>query len=740
MKKLQLASCLIVLTLSSTQAQNPKFTIEGDTTWYRIFTPNRENLHLTANGDEQEIIGKEATYQDNQFWCLIPTSGESFNLMNKGSKLYIKETTDPAATNSAGYFRTTTQAPTTGFSLSAKTTEGLFNIKDTNGNLVNQCKQTENYKITTWNDATDPGNLFQFDEIDPTNIEVQQAKDKAKKLLNASKSGNAPGYYGQADINIFSQAIETAKTKEEIENATNTFKTKIKFVQTSGQLYFIESSGPDYCRNKILYNTKPIAGASLRWGDKTTDENALWEFVGTEDSDEKRYRLRNKATGLYISATTNTNGSGEVRNTNETNENTKFELTPLFEGESFLIHTKNGNPVHAQNDYGIMVTWDSKNYGSASSWRIVPATDDEIEAAALKTKEDNNDYKILWQEEFNTDGPLSETDWNFEEGFVRNYEAQWYQKDNAYIENGNLVIEGRKEKKQNPWYEPGSSDWKKQREYIEYTSTSATTAGKHDFLYGRLEVRAKIPCHGGAWPAIWLLGYENIAGEWPSSGEIDVMEYYNGYTLANLVWGSSQRWVGIWETRKTPVENYWIKQDAEWKNKYHIWRMDWDEESIKLYLDDELLTICNLSRTINQGQWHLAENPFHTPQYLLLNLALGGQNGGTIDDSQMPMQYLIDYVRIYQKERHMTDIKNTQSDNNELVVTINKNSCNVNTKAFSGTVTATLLNLTGQIVAQSSGQAEKFSLPLHIQMLNSGIYILRVTDGNQTKIQKILIH
>ena len=97
--------------------------------------------------------------------------------------------------------------------------------------------------------------------------------------MKNSLPGNAPGYFSQSDIDTFRKTIEKALTKEDFENATNTFKTKINTVK-EGQLYFIESTGPDYCRNKILYNTKPTAGASLRWGDKTTDENTLWEFIG----------------------------------------------------------------------------------------------------------------------------------------------------------------------------------------------------------------------------------------------------------------------------------------------------------------------------------------------------------------------------------------------------------------------------------------------------------------------------
>lgn len=131
-----------------------------------------------------------------------------------------------------------------------------------------------------------------------------------------------------------------------------------------------------------------------------------------------------------------------------------------------------------------------------------------------------NDWKLVWSDEFNTDGLLDSKVWNYEEGFKRNHEAQWYQKANAYCKDGNLVIEARKEKKarRNPGFRKNSSRWPENIEKIQYTSASVNTAEKKEFLYGRVEVRAKIPTAGGSWPAIWLLGR---GMDWPSNGEID---------------------------------------------------------------------------------------------------------------------------------------------------------------------------------------------------------------------------
>lgn len=262
-----------------------------------------------------------------------------------------------------------------------------------------------------------------------------------------------------------------------------------------------------------------------------------------------------------------------------------------------------------------------------------------------------DNWQLVWSDEFNTDGALDSSVWNFEQGYARNEEAQWYQPDNAICRNGLLVIEARKEEnRKNPLYVSGSNDWRKKREFIEYTSSSVTTAGKKEFLYGRFEIKARIPVAKGAWPAIWTLG-SNM--EWPSCGEIDIMEYYHikgvPHILANAAWGTDRQWHAKWDSQATPYSHFTDK-DPDWASKFHIWRMDWDEEAIKLYLDDELLNEIPLKNTVN-GKIGKGTNPFTRPQYLLLNLAIGGINGGPIDEAVLPMKYEIDYVRVYQKEK-----------------------------------------------------------------------------------------
>ena len=272
-----------------------------------------------------------------------------------------------------------------------------------------------------------------------------------------------------------------------------------------------------------------------------------------------------------------------------------------------------------------------------------------ITAFMLTTNTSAQQYTTLvWADEFNTDGKPDTKTWNYEEGFVRNHEDQWYQSDNAYQKDGLLIIECRKEQqpRPNPWYDATSNHWSKSRKEIKYTSACLTTRGKFDFLYGRLEVRARIPVAYGAWPAIWTLGNKM---EWPSCGEIDLMEFYRTdgkpYILANYAWGNERHYNAEWNSKKIPYEHF-LEKDPFWATRFHTWRMDWDKDTIRIYLDDELLNEVAQSTTIN-GSIGKHISPFTQPHYILLNLALGGDNGGNIDDTAFPMRYEIDYVRVY---------------------------------------------------------------------------------------------
>lgn len=268
-------------------------------------------------------------------------------------------------------------------------------------------------------------------------------------------------------------------------------------------------------------------------------------------------------------------------------------------------------------------------------------------ASALSAQEVPG-YRLVWQDEFTEDGAPDPAKWGYEEGFVRNREAQWYQPQNAVCRDGVLVLTARPERRSNPTYEAGSNHWGRQRKDITLTSGSVTTRGKFDFLYGRLEVRARIPAARGSWPAIWLHG---DGRPWPECGEIDVMEFYERggvrSILANACWGGAKQGESAWDTEVVPFTHF-TARDSLWATRFHLWRMDWDEHFLRIYLDDELLNEIDLARTCNGGKAD-GFNPMRTPMYIILNLAMGS-SGGRIDEAALPMRYEIDYVRVYQKE------------------------------------------------------------------------------------------
>ena len=260
--------------------------------------------------------------------------------------------------------------------------------------------------------------------------------------------------------------------------------------------------------------------------------------------------------------------------------------------------------------------------------------------AGSGAQDEKSARRLVWADEFEETGRPSEANWTYERGFVRNQELQWYQPDNARCEGGLLVIEGRRERTPNPHYRAGSQNWKENREFAEYTSSSLTTRGLHSWLYGRLEMRAKIDTRPGLWPAFWTLG---VSGEWPSNGEIDIMEYYRGMLLANVAWATAKRWTPKWDSVRKPIRDL---GDPQWPKRFHVWRMDWDRNSIRLFVDELLLNETDLTTTINADREK--KNPFHQPHYILLNLAIGGSAGGDPSQTRFPARYEIDYVRVYQ--------------------------------------------------------------------------------------------
>jgi beta-glucanase (GH16 family) len=249
------------------------------------------------------------------------------------------------------------------------------------------------------------------------------------------------------------------------------------------------------------------------------------------------------------------------------------------------------------------------------------------------------DWKLVWSDEFNYEGLPDKKKWDYEEGFVRNRELQYYtraRKENVRVENGALVIEGRKEVFQNPRYEKNSKNWRKNRKQAEYTSGSVTTRGKADWLYGRIEVRAKLPHGKGIWPAIWMLGTNIGKIGWPKCGEIDIMEFIG--KDPNHVYATVHYAIN----RKHRSQGGRLKTKAPY-DAFHVYAVEWRPDRMDFFFDKTKYFTCHIDKA-GEG----ADNPFRKPQYLIINLALGGSWGGRVDDTVLPQKYLIDYVRVYQ--------------------------------------------------------------------------------------------
>jgi beta-glucanase (GH16 family) len=236
-------------------------------------------------------------------------------------------------------------------------------------------------------------------------------------------------------------------------------------------------------------------------------------------------------------------------------------------------------------------------------------------------------WTLVFSDEFDAPGAPDPAKWGYELGYIRNDEKQYYtsRPENVRIEGGNLVVEGRKEAYQG----------------FGYTSASLNTLGHFEFQYGRVEVRAKLPAGLGMWPAIWTLGVNRRTVGWPACGEIDIMENV-GFEPVRIH-GSvhTTAYNHTKGTQKTATIDI-----ANPSGDFHVYALEWYRDRIDVFVDGQKYFTFRNEGT-GTPVW-----PFDAPQYLLINLAIGGSWGGQkgIDDSIFPARYLVDYVRIYQQK------------------------------------------------------------------------------------------
>lgn len=251
---------------------------------------------------------------------------------------------------------------------------------------------------------------------------------------------------------------------------------------------------------------------------------------------------------------------------------------------------------------------------------------DEIIDCDEPTK--NDFYDIVWSDEFNYTGAPDSSKWTYELGIGDwgwgNNEKQYYTNrlDNSKVENGNLIITAKKE----------------QFSGSDYTSARLVSRNKGDFKYGYIEMRAKLAGGGGVWPAFWMMPTDSVYGGWPASGEIDIMEYVGN--RPNYILGTchSQRYNGG-NGRGTTI----YRPNVE--NEYHNYGIEWSEDSIKWLFDGEVYhTWSNPKYSTNNYQAY----PYDQDFFVILNIAMGGNLGGSISPTFTESSMYVDYVRVYQ--------------------------------------------------------------------------------------------
>ncbi|MBK8292115.1 MAG: glycoside hydrolase family 16 protein [Flammeovirgaceae bacterium] len=240
---------------------------------------------------------------------------------------------------------------------------------------------------------------------------------------------------------------------------------------------------------------------------------------------------------------------------------------------------------------------------------------------------------LVWSDEFEYSGTPDSAKWNYDLGDgcpnncgYGNNEAQYYTNDlkNVRVENGMLIIEAHKD----------SLGGKA------YTSTRMVSKGKGDWLYGRIEVKAKLPRGIGTWPAIWMLSTDWKYGGWPESGEIDIMEhvgYDPGVVHGTIHTKAYNHIIGTQKEGKLTV--------ADCMDAFHVYAIDWSENKMDFYIDDTMYHSITRDPKDDFTGW-----PFDQRFHLILNQAVGGNWGGKegIDDSIWPQRMEVDYVRVYQ--------------------------------------------------------------------------------------------
>ncbi|MDA9254144.1 family 16 glycosylhydrolase [Flavobacteriaceae bacterium] len=414
----------------------------------------------------------------------------------------------------------------------------------------------------------------------------------------------------------------------------------------------------------------------------------------------------------------------------ENGENPDVEVTQTISGSSQnnwtalsfdfsnATYTSNGTSIDATGTYNRLTIFIDLGVNTSGTYLI-----DTINDGSEVTDPNEIDIiytDLVWADEFDTNGAIDAAKWHHQTqlpqgGSWYNGEVQHYTNriENSSVNNGFLDITAIKE---------NFTDQGQTKQY-----TSARLNSKFAFTYGRVDVRAKLPFGDGTWPAIWTLGkninedggyWDNQYGTvgWPACGELDIMEH--GLHPTNQVSVAIHTPSSYGSTVNTSIQPL-----ADVANDFHVYSMNWSPDQITFLIDGVGFYTYNPA-VKNDDTW-----PFYLEQYLLLNIAMGG-NGGAIDSNFSQSSMVIDYVRVYQNTTASTE----DVFANKFSVYPNPSSDVLNIRTNEPIDKVELYNTIGQLIVA------KKTTNINISSINIGVYILKIYSGKRIVTKKVMIN
>ena len=496
-------------------------------------------------------------------------------------------------------------------------------------------------------------------------------------------------------------------------------QTPINFENTSHS--FIGFGNSSYAFNTDPQDTTNNVGEFYNDG-SSADQGFYIDLNRSIDLDEEK--------NLSLSFYSYDTNSHSITIKLENGENPDVEVTQAISGSSQnnwtalsfdfsnATYTSNGTSIDATGTYNRLTIFIDLGVNTSGTYLI-----DTINDGSEVTDPNEIDIiytDLVWADEFDTNGAIDAAKWYHQTqlpqgGSWYNGEVQHYTNriENSSVNNGFLDITAIKE------------NFTDQGETKQYTS--ARLNSKFAFTYGRVDVRAKLPFGDGTWPAIWTLGkninedggyWDNQYGTvgWPACGELDIMEH--GLHPTNQVSVAIHTPSSYGSTVNTSIQTL-----ADVANNFHVYSMNWSPNQITFLIDGVGFYTYNPA-VKNDDTW-----PFYLEQYLLLNIAMGG-NGGAIDPNFSQSSMVIDYVRVYQNTTASTE----DVFANKFSVYPNPSSDVLNIRTDEPIEKVELYNTIGQLIVA------KKTTNINISSLKTGIYILKIYSRNRSVIKKVMIN